>query len=427
VADPDGAEPPARVRRRSVRLALRLGVVMLASGAQAKEVEASLRELMAGLRLDGGDAIVTNSSVTISYVPPGDADALTAVEPVRDWRPEFGRLAAVADLVSGVRDGRLDLAAAEACLDRIVEQQPRYPPGLRFAAPALLAAAVTILFGGDVGDALAALGIGLAVQPVLTQIDRLDLPPFFQVVAGVAASVALVVLLVGIGLPIDGGLVLTGSLLRFLPGAQLVAGMRDLIARATVPGAANLAEVLLLGAAIATAASFVLALGERLLGVQLALVGEGRADWPALVTIGAGAAAVAAYCVRLSVPGRLIAQAALLGGLAVVVGNGLSPGLAGLDRDLRTLVAALAIGSIGGLLASRHAMPAALWVVPAILPLLPAPATLLPLLAPPELQGTLEGQALATAFFIGVGVASGDILVATYRRLRAPRTRVFTS
>jgi hypothetical protein len=52
---------------------------------------------------------------------------------------------------------------------------------------------------------------------------------------------------------------------------------------------------------------------------------------------------------------------------------------------------------------------------------LPAPATLLPLLADTEgARQALEGQALRSAFAIGVGVASGSILVATYMRYGQP-------
>jgi hypothetical protein len=41
-----------------------------------------------------------------------------------------------------------------------------------------LSMAVTILFGGSVGDALATLGIGLAIQPALERIERSQLPSF---------------------------------------------------------------------------------------------------------------------------------------------------------------------------------------------------------------------------------------------------------
>jgi uncharacterized membrane protein YjjP (DUF1212 family)/uncharacterized membrane protein YjjB (DUF3815 family) len=385
---------------------------MLASGAQSQEVEATLLAVMRAFGLADGEAIVTNSSVTISHVAPGDAEATTAILAVRRWRPDFGRLAAAAALGNDIQAERVGIGAAEAEIERIAALPPPYGRLLAFVAPALLSAAVTIMFGGTAVDAVATLAIGLAIQPILEGIERSALPLFFQVVFGVAATTLLVLALVGIGVPIDGSIVVTGSLLRFLPGAQLVAGMRDLIARAIVPGAANLAEVILLGAAVAGAASLSLALGASVLGVALTVSPEGQASWPAPVTVIAGGAAVAAYAVRLGVPRSAILSGALIGALAVVIANGLIPIADQLDRSARVLLAALVIGAIGGLLARRSRTPAALWIVPAILPLLPAPATLLPLLAgTEEAQQALQGQALATAFAIGVGVASGEILI----------------
>src|SRR5690606_8361669 len=128
-------------------------------------------------------------------------------------------------------------------------------------APALLSFAVTIMFHGSLGDAVTTLAIGLAIQPVLTWIERSELPHFFQVVFGVSATTLIVVLLVNAGLPVEGSLVLTGSLLRFLPGAELVSGMHDLIAGTYLSGIVRLAEVLLIGAAIAGTASLILTFG----------------------------------------------------------------------------------------------------------------------------------------------------------------------
>jgi uncharacterized membrane protein YjjB (DUF3815 family) len=93
---------------------------------------------------------------------------------------------------------------------------------------------------------------------------------------------------------------------------------------------------------------------------------------------------------------------------------------ADLSRSARTLLAALVIGIVGTMLAHRSQAPAALWMVPAILPLLPAPSTLLPALAQTEpARQALQGLAAETAFLIGVGVASGSILVETFQRYRA--------
>lgn len=118
-------------------------------------------------------------------------------------------------------------------------------------------------------------------------------------------------------------------------------------------------------------------------------------------------------------PRRTLLSVAALGAVAVVLGQGLTPVSADLSRIARTLLAALVIGAVGRMLAHRSGAPAALWMVPAILPLLPSPSTLVPQFAETEAaRQALEGQAGQTAFAIGVGVASGDIAVATYQRYR---------
>jgi uncharacterized membrane protein YjjP (DUF1212 family)/uncharacterized membrane protein YjjB (DUF3815 family) len=406
-------------RRRAVRLSLRLGTMMLGSGAQADECETNLREVMRVLGLSGGDAIVTSSSVTVSYIAPGDAETTTAIRAVREWRRDFGQLDAVGALVKAIREGAIDAPAAEVELDRIGAMAPRYPAWLRFGAPAVLSAAVTILFGGSVRDSLATFGIGLAIQPAQAWLERGALPVFFQIVFGVAATVLLVVLLALVSVHVNAGLVLTGGLLRFLPGAQLVAGMRDLIAGAIVPGAANLAEVMLHGVAVSSSAAFVLAAGQSLLGVDLGITIAGAVKWPAAVTLAAGATSAAAYCVRLGVPPRIVPADALLAAAALLIGAGLIPAAANLDPNARTLAAALMIGAAGRFLAHRWVRPVPLFLVPSILPLLPSPVTLLPRLAGMlETPKDLLAQALTTAFLIGAGVASGDILVAAYQRRR---------
>jgi uncharacterized membrane protein YjjP (DUF1212 family) len=405
--------------RRAARVTLQLGALMLTTGAQAQEAEFNLREVMEAFGLSGGDAIVTASSVTVSYVAPGGAEATTAIQAVRATRHNFGQLAAAGALARAIVSGQADISAAELELDRIDAMASPYPQWLLFAVPAVQSAAITILFGGSRLDSLATFAIGLLIQPVLARLERSPLPPFFQVVVGVSVTALLIVLLAALHRPIDGSLVLTGGLLRFLPGAQLVAGMRDLIARAIAPGIANLAEVGLLSLAIASSASLVLAFGQIALGVDLRFSAAGVAGWAPLIKVAAGTLAVVAYSIRLAIPPRALPSVALLGVLVVMFAQGVAPLPRSLGHNERTLAAALLIGLIGRSLSQGWEYPAAIWLVPSILPLLPAPATLVPLLAKTEqARNALRAQALTTAYLIGVGVASGDILMTFFRRYR---------
>jgi hypothetical protein len=77
------------------------------------------------------------------------------------------------------------------------------------------------------------------------------------------------------------------------------------------------------------------------------------------------------------------------------------------------------VAPLGRLIARRLEAPATLVAVSAILPLLPGLAIVQAMLAPTQGQQiALLIDALVTAFAIGVGVASGDIVVATLQRVR---------
>jgi uncharacterized membrane protein YjjB (DUF3815 family) len=128
---------------------------------------------------------------------------------------------------------------------------------------------------------------------------------------------------------------------------------------------------------------------------------------------------VAGYCVRLGLPRRHVWSVAALGALTVVLEEGLTGATADFDRYARIALAALVIGTSGRLFARWTGARATIWQVPSILP---APATLLWLLADNDaMRQTLQGQARETAFLIGVGVASGDILTSSGERLLRPR------
>jgi uncharacterized membrane protein YjjB (DUF3815 family) len=255
------------------------------------------------------------------------------------------------------------------------------------------------------------------IQPALSVLERSALPPFFRTVFGVAASTLLVAVLVAIGLPIVGGLVMTGSLLRFMPGYALVSGFRDLIDQSIISGSARLAEALLLGAGVAAGTGLALVVAGSF-GVELTLVKTGPEEWGTTVAGLAALLAVGGYAIRLGDPRAAVVSASIVGAIAWLAVIRMLD--AGIDPAVATLVSALAIGIVSRVIGVRSQAPAALWAVPAVLPLLPGLQTVEALLAHSDAARIvgLVGAA-GTAFLIGAGVASGDIVVTTVRRMRA--------
>jgi uncharacterized membrane protein YjjB (DUF3815 family) len=206
---------------------------------------------------------------------------------------------------------------------------------------------------------------------------------------------------------------MTASLIQFLPGGALLAGVRDLIDQAMASGTARLSEAVLIGAGVASGALLGINLASNV-GVTLAIDAAGPRSWEPLVALVAAAVAVVAYAYQIAVPAFALPWVGALGALAWA-----AYALLGYSAEVGTFTAAFVVGVAGRLLARHYKAPAALWVVPAILPLLPGLALVVALLARGDLQ-RFSGiwNAILIAFALGVGVAAGDIAVAAVGRLR---------
>jgi uncharacterized membrane protein YjjP (DUF1212 family) len=403
---------PRRVRR-ILEVARRVGMLLLASGAQTTEVEESIRGLSSDLGLPGVQAGVLYSSIQVSYVEPGDLWPTTIVQMASDRASDFRRLSDVASVLRQVAAGRMDLDGAEAELARIERDVRRGPLALAILAPAISSSALAILFGGAPVDALATFAIALPVQPLVAWLRRTGLPPFFSLLLGALAATVLVALAVRSGLGVAPGLLLTASLIQFLPGGALLAGVRDLIDQSMVSGTARLSEAILIGAGVASGSLLGINLSARV-GVSLTIESAGQQSWEPAVALLAVAIAVVAYAYQISVPLFALPWVGLLGAAAWTV-----YALLGYSPEVATFSAAFLVGAAGRVLARRFKAPAALWVVPAILPLLPGLALVVALLAEADLQ-RFAGlwNAILIAFGLGVGVAGGDITVAAVGGLR---------
>ena len=413
-----GAVVPGSDAASVLRLAMRVAVALLASGAQTDDVETAIDTIGHAYGTDPIQRSVTFSGIAISYDDPSDpGPPTTLLYTVPERLSDFARLAATSAIVRRVKAGELDLPTADDALDDLERQPPPYGTAVSFVAPGISAAGSTVVFGGAPLDAVATLAVALVIQPALSSLDRSTLPPFFRTVFGVAASTLLVAVLVAIGLPIVGGLVLTGSLLRFMPGYALVSGFRDLIDQSIISGSARLAEALLLGAGVAAGTSFALAAASSF-GVELSIVKVGPEEWGAVAAGLAALAAVGGFAVRIGDPRDAVLSASVLGAFAWLAVIRMRD--VGVDPAVATLVSALAIGIVSRVIAIRFQAPSALWAVPAVLPLLPGLQIVEALLAPDDAARVigLVGAA-GTAFVIGAGVASGDIVVTTVRRMRA--------
>ncbi len=400
----------------AVDLVVRLGAIMLSAGSPTDDVERSMGVAARALGLGRVTAAVSFGSITLSYTAGPEGQPATAMQMVGERVSDYRRLSSAARLVNELRTGEADRSRAAAEVERIEALGSAWPEPLTSLAQAVSASASTVLFGGSALDALATLIIGVLVQPIIVRLDGSGLPPFFRSLIGPLISSLLVAAAVAFGTPINAGLVLTGSLLRFLPGAALVAGMRDLIDQSIISGSARLAEALFLGAAVASG----IALGTwaaAQFDVFLTMTTTGTQDWQFVIQIVAAGVACGAWAVRLGEPRFALLTASLLGALGWSINLGLISG--GLGEVPATAAAGLAVGGLGRYLARRREAPVVLWVVPASLPLLPGLLIVSGMLASNAVSGlVLLSTAVFTGLALGASIAFGDIVVQTLRQVR---------
>jgi uncharacterized membrane protein YjjP (DUF1212 family) len=402
---------------RDLTTILRVGALLLGAGASTNDVETTMLSLAQVAGLAAMQTTVISGLVSVSWDSGPPNEPLTMIRVVRQRLTEYDRLADVASMVNQLVDRDLLFDEVDAHLDALERRVRNYSSRETLLATSASAAASTVLFGGGVAEAAAAaIAVGVA-QPLVDRLGATGFPIFFQNVIAPAIVTLVAVVLIGLHLPINGPIAVTGAILLFLPGSALVASMRDLIDGENVSGTARLAEALLLGAAVALGIAAALGAGT-VIGVQVILLNLNPPEPRIVIQVPAAVLAVGFFAMRAGAPRNSVLVAALLGGLGVATREFATAVQA--QPVFATAVAATAIGTVARLAARRFRSLSTIWVGAASLPLLPGLLILRGLAAPTPLDGvTLLAEALATGFAIGIGVGVGDVLVSTLMRVHS--------
>jgi len=376
------ADRPAA--RRTLAVVIRVGALLLSSGAATDEVERAMQRIARASGLSNVLAIVQFGTISVSYDPGPEAEPITLIRVARSTQTNYARLAAASDLERRLSHSRMTVDEALAQIERIEATGDPYPDWVTWLAAAISAGAATVLFGGGPAEAGAAAVATFAVIVVLA--------------------------LVLLGVPALAPVAVTGAIVIFLPGGALTAGMRDLIDGSIVSGTARLSEALLLGAAAAIGANIGLQAAD-LFGPTVELGLPPLEGFSVLVLAVAAAVSCAAFGVQGGVPSRFMLSIALVGAAGLVVNRVAL--LAGTDALVATTAAAVVIGAVGRWRARAFRTSATIWIGAATLPLLPGRLLVEGLILAQSGDIAPLVGAIAIGFAIGIGCALGDVVIQT--------------
>lgn len=423
---PDGVD--VAMGRAVVDLAVRAGVALMATGAAASDVVASVLRLTAAYRLRSVHVDVTFSALTVSYHRGPQADPLTMTRVVRARNQDFTRLARLHDVVDDVSDDPLPVADARERFDSVIRAPHPYRRWVTTLATGAMGAGTSLLAGGGWVVVLTSIVSAAVIFRVLTALGRRSVPGFFAQAIGAAVpsvfAVALAIVQESTGL-LDGvlsSLVVASGIVVLLAGLSLVGAAQDAIEGFYVTAAARVFQVMVLTLGIVVGIVVTLGVASRL-GIVLAISPESEINAGPGLQLVAAAIIAAGWAISsyTSVRSALLTAVAGAGGWLVnllVTDSGTSSAFA-------AALAASVIGFATQLTRQRIRFSALAVTTAAIVPLLPGRAVyrgLFEIVSGENGSGLYQGLGtLLGAVGVGMGLAAG-VSLGTYAARLATQT-----
>lgn len=416
-------------------VALRIGEVLMASGAGASDVTATVIAVTSACGLPHCEVDVIFTSISICCQRGSDLAPVTTHRVVRSRALDYTRLSDVEHLVRQITRGRTTAQDASTRLREITDAPHPYPRWLATLAWALMAASIAVLIGGGFRVAVIAGCTTALIDRVGRLLNRRGLPFFFQQLVGgaLATSVTLAIMRFGL-LPygVAPSLVVAAAITVLLSGLSVVGAVQDAISGFNVTAAGRTIETTMMSAGLVAGVVIALGIAVRLGLPTTPLAGALPATalrLPVQVLAGAAAAAcfaLASYATRAALP--VAAGAGALG-----AGAHAALDLVGFNQIGATAVAAVLIGFTGGTMSRRFRLPPLVIAVSGLTPLLPGLTTYRAMFEL-AVQRTPAGLptavlAVAVALALAAGVVFGEYLAQPVRtgigrlerRLAGPR------
>jgi uncharacterized membrane protein YjjP (DUF1212 family) len=400
----------------SLDLALRIGEVLLSSGAGAADVAATMLAVTRACGVHHVTADVTFVDLALHHQPTSDEPAAIQVRRVTRRQVDYADLTEVDETVQHLIAGDLTSAQARAEVARIVSTghtRHRWAVTLGWG---VMGTGIALTLGGSPLVCLLAFLAACSIDGTQLLLPQHRIPAFYQQAAGGFVATLIAVTASATQLEVNPSRVVTAGIVMLLAGVGIMGATQDALNGFPVTASARLIDATLNTAGIIAGVGAGLTVGD-LLGVGLTTFKPGAAGLAEVgVTVFGAALAAAAFAFASYAPLRSLVAVALVAAL----GQGvlLAVDSSEVGRTWSSAAAAVTIGGVCYLVAGRFRVPPLVVVVPAIVPLLPGLDIYrgLALLAEGK-DGVLQlASALATALALAAGVILGQYLAQPLKR-----------
>jgi uncharacterized membrane protein YjjP (DUF1212 family) len=404
-----GDREPRDVREitATLNLALRIGELLLSSGAGASDVSAAMSNVAWSCGLRGFTADVMFTQLTMSQQSSAEEPALIQIRQVRYREVDYGDLTDVDHLIRDLVAGRLDRAEATTRLNRIISTGHSRPRWSVTAALGVMGGGVGMVLGGDWLVVAVAAAAAMLIDLMQRQMGRRRLPAFYQQVAGGLLATLIAVGVDATPADVSPSLVISTSIIMLLAGVNFLGAIQDALTGFPVTAGARILEAFLGTAGVVAGVSGGLQVAH-VIGVDLGRLNPGAYSLanPPVMVVG-GAIAAAAYAFSAYAPQRALAPIGAVAAVAIAVYAGAYD--RGFGIAWSSALAALLLGLVGYPVATRARIPALVVVAAGITPFLPGLSIYrgLTLLASDSSDALV---AMVNAAAIAIALSSGAIL-----------------
>jgi uncharacterized membrane protein YjjP (DUF1212 family) len=400
----------------SLDLALRIGEVLLSSGAGAADVTASMLAVTEACGVSKVSADVTFVDLALHHQPSIHEPAAIQVRRVTRRRVDYGVLTEVDHTVGELIAGRIARREARDEVARSLSTGHRRRRWAVTLGWGVMGLGIALTLGGGAVVCLLAFLAACAIDRTQHVLARLRIPSFYIQAAGAFVATLIAVLAAAIWPDVNPSRVITAGIVMLLAGIGILGATQDAMTGFPVTASARLLDALMDTAGIIAGVGGGLTVAN-LLGVGLSSFKPGAAGLAESgVTVFGATLAAAGFAFASYAPLRCLVAVGLVGALGQAVLLGVVA--ADLGRTWGSAAAAVTIGAVCYLVASRFRVPPLVVVVPAIVPLLPGLDIYrgLALLAEGEDGVPHLASALGTAIALASGVILGQYLAQPLRR-----------
>lgn len=400
----------------SLDLALRIGEVLLSSGAGAADVAATMLAVTEACGVRHVTADVTFVDLTLHHQPTIDEPAAIQVRRMIRRPVDYAVLIEVDETVNRLVAGDIPRGEARDQVARTVSSGHRRRRWAVTLGLGVMGMGIALTLGGSAVVCLLAFLAACAIDGTQLLLPPRRIPTFYQQAAGGFIATIIAVTAAATQVQVNPSRVVTAGIVLLLAGVGIMGATQDALTGFPVTASARLIDALLNTVGIIAGVGAGLTVGD-LLGVGVAGFTPGAAGLAEVgvtvlgAAVAAGAFAFASYAPPLSLVA--VALVAALGQSVLLVVAGSTVG-----RTWASAIAAVTIGAVCYLVAGRFRVPPLVVVVPAIVPLLPGLDIYRGLAELAEgKDGVLQlASALATALALASGVILGQYIARPLKR-----------